>query len=71
MAKELFVGQKNSRYRILISKVAISNKNLTPLLKEHKMTLIISDHVVPTQILNKVIDVSKPSTKVFKIILKQ
>ena len=70
MAKELFAGQKNNRYRILISKEAISKKNLTPLLKEHKKTLIISDDGVPTKILNKVISVSKPSTKVFKIILQ-
>ena len=70
MAKELFAGQKNNRYRILISKEAISKKNLTPLIKEHKKTLIISDDGVPTKILNKVIDVSKPSTKVFKIILQ-
>ena len=70
MAKELFAGQKNNRYRILISKEAISKKNLTPLLKEHKKTLIISDDGVPTKILNKVVGVSKPSTKVFKIILQ-
>ncbi len=70
MAKELFAGQKNNRYRILISKGAISKKNLTPLLKEHQKALIISDDGVPTKILNKVISVSKPSTKVFKIILK-
>jgi len=70
MAKELFAGQKNNRYRILISKEAISKKNLTPLLKEHRKTLIVSDDGVPTKILNKVISVSKPSTKVFKIILK-
>jgi 3-dehydroquinate synthase len=70
MAKELFAGQKNNSYRILISKEAISKKNLTPLLKEHKKALIISDDGVPTKILNKVIGVSKPSTKVFKIILQ-
>ena len=70
MAKELFAGQKNNRYRILISKEAISKKNLTPLLNEHKKTLIVSDDGVPTKILNKVISVSKPSTKVFKIILQ-
>jgi len=29
MAKELFAGQKNNRYRIIISKEAISKKNLT------------------------------------------
>jgi len=70
MAKELFAGQKNNRYRILISKEAISKKNLAPLLKEHKKTLIISDDGVPIKILNKVISVSKPSTKAFKIILQ-
>ena len=70
MAKELFAGQKNNSYGILISKEAISKKNLTPLLKEHRKTLIVSDDGVPTKILNKVIGVSKPSTKVFKIILQ-
>ncbi|NBW85175.1 MAG: iron-containing alcohol dehydrogenase [Proteobacteria bacterium] len=70
MAKELFAGQKNNRYKIVISKTAISKKNLAPLLKEHRKTLVISDDGVPVNILNKVVAVCKPSTKVFKIILK-
>ena len=70
MAKELFAGQKNNRYKIVISKAAISKKNLAPLLKEHRKTLVISDDGVPVNILNKVVAVCKPSTKVFKIILK-
>jgi len=70
MAKELFAGQKNNRYKIVISKAAISRKNLAPLLKEHRKTLVISDDGVPVNILNKVVAVCKPSTKVFKIILK-
>ena len=47
MAKELFAGQKNNRYKIVISKEAISKKNLAPLLKEHRKTLVISDDGVP------------------------
>ena len=43
MAKELFAGKKNNSYKILISKEAISKKNLTRLLKEHKKTLIVAD----------------------------
>ena len=61
MAKELFAGQKNNRYKIVISKAAISRKNLAPLLKEHRKTLVISDDGVPVNILNKVVAVCKPS----------
>ena len=38
MAKELFAGQKKSKYRIVISKEGISKKNIVPLLKMHKKT---------------------------------
>jgi 3-dehydroquinate synthase len=70
MAKELFAGQKNNKYKIVISKEAISKKNLSPLLKQHKKTLIISDDGVPQKIVKKVTEVCAPSTKVFKFILK-
>ena len=43
---------------------------MLPLLKMHKKTLIISDDGVPQKIVKKVVTVSKPSTKVFKIILQ-
>ncbi|MDA9140671.1 3-dehydroquinate synthase [Gammaproteobacteria bacterium] len=71
MAKELFAGQRKNKYKILISKEAISRKNIAPLLKEHKKTLIISDDGVPQKIVKKVTAACKPSTKVFKIILQQ
>ena len=71
MAKELFAGQRKNKYKIVISKEAISKKNLIPLLKEHNKTLIISDDGVPIKIIKKVTAVCKTSTKVFKIILKQ
>ena len=70
MAKELFAGQKKSKYRIVISKEGISKKNIVPLLKMHKKTLIISDDGVPQNIVKKVVTASKPSTKVFRIILQ-
>ena len=70
MAKELFAGQRKNKYRIVISKNAISKKNLAPLLKKHNKTLLISDVGVPSKIVRKVAVVCKPSTKVFKIILK-
>ena len=70
MAKELFAGQKKSKYRIVISKEGISKNNIVPLLKMHKKTLIISDDGVPQKIVKKVEMVSKPSTKIFKIILQ-
>ena len=69
MAKELFAGQRKNKYRIVISKNALSKKNLVPLLKDHKKTLIISDDGVPSQIIKKVTDISKSSSKVSKIIL--
>ena len=70
MAKELFAGQRKSKYRIVISKNAISKKNLAPLLKNHNKTLLISDDGVPSKIVREVTAVCKPSTKVFKIILQ-
>jgi 3-dehydroquinate synthase len=70
MAKELFAGQRKSKYSIVISKNAISKKNLVPLLKNHNKTLLISDDGVPSKIVREVTAVCKPSTKVFKIILQ-
>ena len=32
MAKELFAGQRKNKYKIVISKEAISRKNIAPLL---------------------------------------
>jgi 3-dehydroquinate synthase len=54
----------------VISKNAISRKNLAPLLKNHNKTLLISDNGVPSKIVREVAAVCKPSTKVFKITLK-
>ena len=71
MAKELFAGQRKNKYKILISKEAISRKNIAPLLKEHKKTLIITDDGVPQKIVKKVTAACKSSTKVFEIILQQ
>ena len=70
MAKELFAGQRKSKYRIVISKNAISKKNLVPLLKNHNKALLISDDGVPSKIVREVTAVCKPSTKVFQIILQ-
>ena len=70
MAKELFAGQRKNKYRIVISKNAISKKNLAPLLKKHNKTLLISDVGVPSKIVRKVAVVCKPSTKVFKMVLQ-
>ena len=70
MAKELFAGQRKNKYRIVISKNAISKKNIAPLLQNHNKTLLISDDGVPSKIVRDVATVCKSSTKVFKIILK-
>ncbi len=70
MAKELFAGQKKNKYRIVISKKAVSKKNLAPLLKGHNKILIISDNGVPTKIIKTITEICKPSIKVFKIILQ-
>ena len=64
MAKELFAGQGKNKYKIVISKEAISSKNIAPLLKVHKKTLIISDDGVPKKIVKKVTAAIKPSTRV-------
>ncbi len=69
MAKEIFVGKKNLKYKIIISKNAISKKNLGPFLKEHKKVLIISDNGVPLNITKKVKSIIKNFSKVFSIIL--
>jgi 3-dehydroquinate synthase len=71
MARELFAGQKKNKYKIVISKEAISKKNLAPLLIDHNKTLIISDDGLPSKIVKEVADVCKSSTKVFKIILQR
>ena len=70
MARELFAGQKKNKYTIVISKEAISKKNLAPLLTDHNKSLIISDDGVPSNIVKEVADVCKSVTKVFKIILQ-
>ena len=71
MAKKLFAGQQKNKYKIVISKEAISKKNLAPLLKQHKKILILTDDGVPPKIVKKVTGICKTSTKVFKIILKR
>ena len=60
MAKELFAGQRNNKYKIVINKDAISKKNLAPLLKEHNKALIISDDGVPSKIVKLVTAICKP-----------
>ena len=69
MAKEIFAGRKNKKYKIIISGNAISKKNLGPLLKEHNKALIISDNGVPLDITKKVKSFSKKYSKVFSVVL--
>jgi len=69
MAKELFAGQKQDKYRIIIGRDAISKKNLVLLLKQHKKVLIISDNGIPAIIIKKVTSICKTSSKVYSILL--
>ena len=69
MAKEIFAGKKNLKYKIIISGNAISKKNLGPILKEHNKALIISDNGVPLDITKKVKSISKNYSKVFSVVL--
>ena len=69
MAKEILLGKKDLKYKIFISKNAISKKNLGPLLKDHNKVLIISDNGVPSGIRNKVQSIAKNFSKVFLVIL--
>ena len=69
MAKELFAGQKQDRYKIIIGRDAISKKNLALLLKQHKKVLIISDNGIPTNIVKKVTSICKTSSKIYSILL--
>ena len=71
MAKELFAGLQKNKYKIVISREAISKKNLTSLIEQHNKVLVISDNGVPSKITKKVTGICKTSTKVFSIILKQ
>ena len=71
MAKEIFAGKKNKKYKIVISGNAISKKNLGPLLKEHNKVLIITDNGVPSDITRNVTSISKTFSKVFSIVLKK
>ena len=69
MGKELFAGQKKDKYKIIIGRDAISKKNLTSLLREHKKLLIISDNGIPADIIDKVTSICKTSSKVYSLIL--
>ncbi len=69
MAKEIFAGKKDKKYKIIISGNAISKKNLGPLLKEHNKVLVISDNGIPLNITKKVISISEAFSKVFLITL--
>ncbi len=71
MAKEILLGKKDLKYKIFISKNAISKKNLGPVLKDHNKVLIISDNGVPSGIRNKVQSIAKNFSKVFLVILKK
>lgn len=71
MAKELFAGLKENKYKIVIAKNAISKKNISPLLKHHKKVLIISDTGVPSNIKKKVASICKINSKVLNIYLSQ
>ena len=66
MAKEIFAGRKNKKYKIVISGDALSKKNLGPLLKEHNKVLVISDNGVPLNIIKKVSSISKTFSKVLQ-----
>ena len=69
MAIELFAGQKQGKYRIIIGRDAISKRNLTSLLKQHKKVLIISDSGIPAKIIKKVTSICKTSSSVYSILL--
>ena len=69
MAKEIFAGKKEKKYKIIISGNAISKKNLGPLLREHNKALIISDNGVPLSITKKVTSICKAFSKVFSVTL--
>jgi 3-dehydroquinate synthase len=69
MAKQIFAGKKDKKYKIIISGNAISKKNLGPLLKDHKKALVISDNGIPLNITKRVTSISKAFSKVFSITL--
>tara|TARA_Y100001935_G_scaffold37723_1_gene30108 strand:+ start:73 stop:1146 length:1074 start_codon:yes stop_codon:yes gene_type:complete len=71
MAKEIFAGKNDKKYKIIISGSAISKKNLDPLLREHNKVLIISDNGIPLNISKKVTSISKTLSKVFSVTLKK
>ena len=71
MARELLAGQKNNRYRIIIGKNSISQKNISSFAKGHKKLLIISDTGVPKDIIQNIVSLSKLKSKVFTVILDQ
>jgi len=71
MAKELLAGSRKDQYKIIIGQNAISKKNLTPLIKDHKKILLISDSGVPKKIIRDVALISKTTSNVFTVILDQ
>ena len=71
MAKEILVGSREDQYKIIIGQDVMSKKNITPLIKDHKKILLISDSGVPKKIIKDFILLSKARSKVFTIILDQ
>ena len=71
MARELLAGQKNNKYKIIIGKNSISQKNISSFTKGHNKLLIISDTGVPKDIIQNIISLSKLKSKVFTVILDQ
>ena len=69
MAKQIFAGKKDEKYKIIISGNAISKKNLGHLLKDHNKALVISDNGIPLNIRKRVKSISKAFSKVFSITL--
>ncbi len=71
MARELFAGRQENKYKILIGKKTISKKNLAPLLKNHAKALVISDDGIPSSITKNVYSICKNFTKISTLTLKQ
>ena len=71
MAKELFAGPKQNKYKIIIGNDTISKKNLSSFVKLHNRVLIISDNGLPSKIIKKVTSICKISSSVYNILLKK
>ena len=65
MAKIISVGKGHSKYNVIISKNALTKKNLIPSLKNKNKILVVTDSGIPKKYIKDLKDILKGSKKVY------